>query len=103
MKFPLKKHNLLFGRHSNFPDCCIQYFTDFWEPNIYAGTLPLKTYERVLGCAWGYIPCPECLESGNRVQVHRCTEECRPFLVETLGFTHRTVDSFRLKKVPVSG
>jgi hypothetical protein len=73
--------DILFGRHSNIPDCCIKFYTQEWLKARFSTRMNL--WDRMP--SWGYIPCSKCVETGNRIQVHSCTAECYEFLTEEVG------------------
>lgn len=87
-----------FGKHSNIPDCCIEFFVAKWLPmeieardnysaNIRKaaeqfGWFDPNCWDReVLGCwlYWNYVPCPDCIISGHKQELHVCTRKCRMF------------------------
>lgn len=48
------------GRCTGVPECCIDYF-------IAGGRAPE-------GLDWEYVPCPECIRTGNRITPKLCVE-----------------------------
>lgn len=78
-KLPTRKtvsseRDIAFGKHSNIPNCCIDFFVEEWEfIHIRKDDLYVRA---VNSCAWGYVPCPECLGRGNKVHVRQCITEC---------------------------
>jgi hypothetical protein len=69
-----------FGRHSNIPECCIEWFLVLVRPEHTAWALG---YHVIIhewhpgGC--GYNPCPKCLTQGTFAQVHLCDATCPPY------------------------
>lgn len=75
-----------FGRHSNIPDCCIDFYLNEWK-NID----PIIRYERITKLNLdakriiGYIPCERCVSRWDFVEIHRCDENCVEFLTDEIG------------------
>lgn len=62
------------GKLSGFPPCCIEFYVRIW--------LNLRTWQALrdsyLGDKhWGYVPCPHCLHTNNRVPVVKHPERLR--------------------------
>ena len=81
-----KLYNILFGQHSNIPECCIDFFIGKWlklyssgknriEIDAYHGWI--KSTEKMIGKKFGYIPCPDCITNLKWVKVHTCTTKCK--------------------------
>lgn len=52
------------GRLSGIPDCCIAFFTEVWEKGMF---IMMPDY---MGMgSWGYVPCPHCKVTGNRKEL----------------------------------
>ena len=56
----------LCGKCSGIPDCCIEYFVGEW---LSSGCDRIKRPDLP---SWGYVPCRNCVTSGNRVVVKIC-------------------------------
>src|ERR1700743_2660791 len=86
----LDKLDLERGLHSNIPLCCIEFFNRGWFPLkaaeiLYGFVDPfIKDYEAKLP-SWGYVPCPDCLKTGNRAEIHWCDETCPVEMQEERG------------------
>jgi hypothetical protein len=67
-----------FGKHSNIPDCCIDFWLTEWLTVFQDDGSGWKhPYARAVNSSkWGYVPCPECLGEGNRIKVKDCSIEC---------------------------
>lgn len=79
--FVLKKipYDILCGKHSGFPDCCIKFFITKWtwlwgcEPSKFR-----KAYSKRLKMSEaGYVPCPKCLKAKKFVDVQPCPKTCK--------------------------
>ena len=75
-----------YGRHSNIPDCCIEFWIREWG-NIMASPARKSEYhiskdtaEFKLRKEYRYIPCPKCIKTLNWKPIHVCTKvECGDF------------------------
>ena len=61
-----REYHIEFGRHSNIPDCCIEFWLGEWGRIL---NKPEAERHRV---DVGYVPCSKCLEEKRFVVVHRC-------------------------------
>lgn len=75
-----------YGIHSNIPECCVESFVEGRKA---------KDTE----VSWGYIPCEECEEAGNRIEVHICDLSCEPFMREELELPFERIFEIMLNKV----
>lgn len=67
--------HILFGRHSNIPECCIKFFVTEWSQN------QVKTaYERDSEQKIEYVRCLRCLKEKQYFPLHKCTLKCEQFL-----------------------
>lgn len=69
-----------YGKHSNIPDCCIEFWLTEWlrEFRDELGTGWSSPYARAINRAgWGYVPCPECFGGGFKIKVRDCAKECK--------------------------
>lgn len=62
------EQNALRGACSGIPECCVAFYVNEWK----FGRHPNKAKHMKAG--YGYIPCPACLESGNRVEIKHCVD-----------------------------
>jgi hypothetical protein len=62
------EQNTLRGTCSGIPECCVAFFVNDWK----FGNHPNRGKHMKAG--YGYIPCPACLESGNRVEIRHCLD-----------------------------
>lgn len=69
-----KMYDIAFGLHSRIPACCIRFFTDEWGWRRRSDDDPYVRAIRV--SKFGYVPCPQCLATGNRVKIRICKREC---------------------------
>jgi len=76
-QYQLIEYTWAFGRHSNIPECCIEFFVS-GEYLEY-----IKNGYSTLG--WRYMPCPKCLGENNQVELHYCTNQCSAFLKSING------------------
>ncbi len=67
---PPAEYHIKFGKHSNIPDCCIQYFISSKYQYLYTAN------------NWKYIPCPKCFKENKKNKLHYCNYKCIPFLLE---------------------
>lgn len=83
----LVQHDRECGRHSNIPECCIEYFVAIWWPIVLlsnaesaafirARVARIRETERQLGVKFGHTPCEACLVTGRVVKVARCPPDC---------------------------
>ena len=83
-----KLYNILFGQHSNIPECCIDFFIDKWLKLYSIGSRKsrkeIEDYHKLIrkagntvGKKFGYIPCPDCIAKLNWHKVHTCTTKCK--------------------------
>lgn len=82
----MDKYHRLHGKHSNIPECCIEWWLCKW-PNIFQNhakslTHRLRTMdvERDIEKTYNYIPCPACLLKKHWQKLHECTrKKCTKF------------------------
>lgn len=92
----LNKYHRLYGKHSNIPDCCIEFFIHKW-PNMdytrkeYGYRKIIEVAEQKLGKWWRYIPCPDCLDKKHWHKLHYCRrgkcDEVQKKLKKETGYT----------------
>lgn len=60
------------GLHSGFPPCCVAFYVTqkMWMDNIEQDAYNKRIYKK--NNSYGYVPCPDCLKSGNKVIVIEC-------------------------------
>ena len=69
-----RKRDIICGRHSGIPECCIKFFIDCWAIKYMRNKKLRGRYWALIHIAeiifdvehWGYIPCPDCLITGKR-------------------------------------
>lgn len=84
----LKVYDRAFGLHSKIPPCCVEFYVTHWE-SIWTNNDSF--YHRAVRAAeFGYVPCPTCLGTHNKVKIKRCIYEC--------GGEHR--EDFMPKRIP---
>lgn len=64
-------YHILYGRHSNIPACCIDFFINRWNHENQYGDIVHKF------CPVEYIPCPKCFAEGNFNKLRICAIECK--------------------------
>lgn len=62
-----REYHIEFGRHSNIPDCCIEWFIGGWS-RIWDNRRASAPYRVDVE----YVPCPTCLKAQRFVKVHVC-------------------------------
>lgn len=67
--------HILFGRHSNIPECCIKFFIVEWNQNQ-----DETAYERDPNKQIEYVRCERCLKENQYFPIHKCTLQCEKFL-----------------------
>lgn len=82
------EQHILFGRHSNIPECCIEHFVS---------RVDYGAAKRRNGA--NYAMCETCLNSDiEPVKIHRCTEACAEHFRDVIGFSEeRIAEMFRFK------
>ena len=68
-----KTRDIAYGLHSNIPMCCINFFVEEWD---YMQDTPHSRAIDMANPKWNYVPCPECLQTNNRVHLRMCEAEC---------------------------
>jgi len=68
------KEHILFGRHSNIPECCIAFFIGDWAEQ----SKTQASYDR--DPIMEYVRCPRCLREKRHFPLHKCTVRCEKFL-----------------------
>jgi hypothetical protein len=72
----IERYHIAFGRHSNIPDCCIQFYVTEWYPffeNKWRGTV---YYDAVQRSEFKYVPCPKCYYMNQKAEIRICAVEC---------------------------
>lgn len=61
------------GRHSNIPECCIDFYEGPWEQ------LWRTDEGQRMDPRWeiNYVRCPGCIEKDYVIEVHLCDATCR--------------------------
>jgi hypothetical protein len=65
-----KEYDIAYGRHSNIPECCIQFFITRWDYTNQYGDI-VHAFSPV-----NYIPCPKCFANGNFNKLKMCDSDC---------------------------
>lgn len=60
-------YHILFGRHSNIPECCIKFWLGPWAHH----TVKQQYVYQTLAFP-NYIPCPDCVENKRVAKIHIC-------------------------------
>ena len=68
-----RSYDILYGRHSLIPECCIQFFVTQWDGEFARRS---AYYEAVQLANFKYVPCPECLVARNKVRIRECERDC---------------------------
>ncbi len=71
-KLKLHKHQIgyiIAGVHSNFPVCCIMFFTLKW---VKFKEKKSRKYFKKIPNEVEYIPCPKCLKHKKFIKPHMC-------------------------------
>lgn len=80
-----EEYDWAMGRHSNIPDCCIEWFVNE-DPNSRERSYKDRV---ILACCEykiTYWPCIKCLDSRNFVvPIHFCDDSCPKFRVTSHG------------------
>lgn len=81
----IASRDIAFGLHSKIPTCCIAFFILEWS-HISGGLYAEKYFKKIRRISRArekkklfgidYIPCPDCLESHNFSNVHKCVKGC---------------------------
>lgn len=79
-----------FGKHSNIPSCCVEFFIFEWDRNEGWRNEGNWYHQAISAASWGYVPCPQCLGKGRKVKIKLCVNEC--------GGEHR--EDFLPKEIP---
>lgn len=74
MRSPRLEHDdLLRGRCSGIPECCIKFFIEIWMIDPAITTDHKKRLSEIRDTfRFGYIPCPDCVDKENFVDVRHC-------------------------------
>lgn len=75
-KDELKEYHWAFGRHSNLPNCCIDFFVEEWDMSECWQNEGNWYHQAIRAAKYGYVPCPRCLGTGNKVKIRWCLDEC---------------------------
>jgi len=70
-----KERDILYGRHSLIPECCIAFFVGPW--NRYR-MCEGSGYSQAINDSekYNYVPCPACFYSGKVAKIKMCDDEC---------------------------
>lgn len=72
-----RAYHIAFGAHSRIPSCCVRFFIGEWEDINDWPEKPMNLYKRAVNASnAGYVQCPECLGSGNAIDIRDCRREC---------------------------
>lgn len=63
-----------FGLHSSIPSCCVEFYIAYWEDIWLRRDAPYRL--AVDAAEFGYVPCPTCLGTNNKVRIKWCAREC---------------------------
>ena len=84
----MSKYHVIYGRHSNIPDCCIAFFIKDW-PKIFRSSVEYAIHdgkqratEKRIGKKFGYRPCLDCMRRGHWHKIHSCFGPCANFSVQ---------------------
>lgn len=70
------------GRHSNIPECCIEFFCYKWNIDGWSEEERNERWGKVYSVGpYKYAPCDDCLEIGKIVELHFCNEKCAEFII----------------------
>jgi len=78
-------YDWIVGRCSGFPDCCIEFFINWWQPRVLNPEKLLNDeanqYRKVLSAFWRshnleYVPCPDCIQNENFIAIKKCAVDC---------------------------
>lgn len=70
------------GRHSNIPECCIEFFCYKWNIDGWSDDERDKRWNEVYKVGpYQYMPCDTCLKKGNIVEMHICKVECAEYTI----------------------
>lgn len=68
-----RARDVAYGAHSKIPVCCIAFYVDQWSSDLWKDS----AYNNVVHAAnWGYIPCPKCFYTNNKVRIVDCVVDC---------------------------
>ena len=72
-----RTYDIELGRHSNIPECCIDYFINIIRPLTATERQTLRT---IFPCEdYGYVRCPQCRLKNKIITVHKCDDNCKKF------------------------
>ena len=69
------------GIHSGLPKCCRSFFANTWSRLGFEEKGPHG--QKIKELSWGYVPCPECVHTNNKIAVYACHCHC---YAPSLGF-----------------
>lgn len=101
----LREWHIAFGRHSNIPECCVQFYVDWWWDARVAGSPLAQEYWDTMQAAKdgpkvGYVRCPVCLKDRRRVTLHICSpKKCGKFL-RSIGMLDEDLEQEHVDGVP---
>ena len=67
-----KKRDTECGKHSGFPDCCVYFFINIWQPAFQINSFYYQLYRDLL---WkhlkfvGYVVCPSFVRNQSIIEV----------------------------------
>jgi hypothetical protein len=59
----LRAYDIVEGRHSGIPDCCIQSFVDGVNWNIMINRVKSQKKKVEITNNWSYVPCQDCIDN----------------------------------------
>jgi hypothetical protein len=69
-----RERDIAYGRHSQIPECCIAYFIDQWQSELWKDS----AYRNVVHESdYNYVPCPACFYAKRKVKIIDCIVDCR--------------------------
>lgn len=80
-----RKYHIAFGKHSNIPDCCINFFVDEWDEKDLWKDITSPFVIATQASKVQYVRCPECLGKGIVVTLHYCSGVCSKNFQATWG------------------
>lgn len=72
----MEKYHILFGTHSGIPPCCIRFFVQEWDMSEGWRDEGNWYHQAINAAKFGYVPCPDCLGSGNKAKIIDCSIGC---------------------------
>jgi hypothetical protein len=68
------KYDTIYGKHSNIPKCCIEFFVSWWRGRW--NTEEGRRYDawKDKHGRWSYIACPTCVRQKHINPLHCCNK-----------------------------